>query len=94
LTKQNSRRRTPNIYISSTKLRRLGVKWVSLAPRYVGSFEKGIDYKGDLAVFEADIAVHGPQFPASTTLQAQPALRSDKFSIYPAPVRQQAEWFT
>ena len=28
-------------------LRRLGVEWVSLAPRFVGAFEKGIDYIGD-----------------------------------------------
>jgi hypothetical protein len=40
-----------HIYIAH-ELRRLGVKWVSLAPRYVGDFEKGVDYIGDLADFE------------------------------------------
>jgi len=70
------------------ELDRLGVKWVSLAPRYIGSFEKGIDYKGDLAAFEADIAVHAAisrQFgPYKLSLHSG----SDKFSIYPAAVRQ------
>jgi hypothetical protein len=76
-----------HIYVVS-ELRRLGVQWVSLAPRYVGSFEKGIDYKGDLLAFEADIAVHAAimrQFgPYKLSLHSG----SDKFSIYPAAVRQ------
>ena len=42
----------------TSELRRLGVEWVSLAPRYVGRFEKGVDYLGDLAAFEADFAGH------------------------------------
>ena len=36
-----------HIFIVS-ELKRLGVQWVSLAPRYVGRFEKGVDYIGDL----------------------------------------------
>ena len=32
-----------HVYIAS-ELRRLGVQWVSLAPRYIGRFEKGVDY--------------------------------------------------
>ncbi len=35
----------------ATELKRLGVRWVSLAPRYVGRFEKGVDYIGDLDAF-------------------------------------------
>ena len=31
-----------HIYFAS-ELRRMGVKWVSLAPRYIGRFEKGVD---------------------------------------------------
>ena len=46
-----------HVYIVS-ELKRLGVKWVSLAPRYVGRFEKGVDYIGDLAAFETDFAGH------------------------------------
>jgi hypothetical protein len=75
----------------STELRRLGVRWVSLAPRYVGRFEKGVDYMGDVAGFEEDIEVHAaiartvsPDGPYKLSLHSG----SDKFSIYPAFVRQ------
>jgi hypothetical protein len=79
-----------HIYIA-TELRRLGVRWVSLAPRYVGRFEKGVDYLGDLAEFEKDIEVHAaiartasPDGPYKLSLHSG----SDKFSIYPAFVHQ------
>ena len=35
-----------HFYVAS-ELGRLGVRWVSLAPRLVGRFEKGVDYIGD-----------------------------------------------
>jgi tagaturonate epimerase len=73
-------------YIAS-ELKRLGVKWVSLAPRYIGRFEKGVDYIGDLAAFEADFAGHAAiarQFgPYKLSLHSG----SDKFSIYPIASR-------
>ena len=76
-----------HIYISS-ELKRLGVNWVSLAPRYIGRFEKGVDYIGDLKAFEANIAGHAAiarQFgPYKLSLHSG----SDKFSIYPAAMRQ------
>ncbi len=76
-----------HLYIAN-ELKRLGVKWVSLAPRYVGRFEKGVDYIGDLAVFETDLAGHAAiarQFgPYKLSLHSG----SDKFSIYPAAMRQ------
>jgi tagaturonate epimerase len=79
-----------HIYIA-TELGRLGVRWVSLAPRYVGRFEKGVDYLGDLAGFEEDIEAHAaiartvtPDGPYKLSLHSG----SDKFSIYPAFVRQ------
>jgi hypothetical protein len=76
-----------HIYIAS-ELKRLGVQWVSLAPRYVGRFEKGVDYIGDLKLFEHDFAVHAAiarQFgPYKLSLHSG----SDKFSIYPIAMRQ------
>ncbi|MCW5879399.1 MAG: hypothetical protein KIS91_00415 [Anaerolineae bacterium] len=33
-----------HVYFVS-ELQRLGVQWVSLAPRFVGRFEKGVDYR-------------------------------------------------
>jgi hypothetical protein len=76
-----------HVYIAG-ELRRKGVEWVSLAPRFIGRFEKGVDYIGDLAAFEADLAVHAAiarQFgPYKLSLHSG----SDKFSIYPAAMRQ------
>ncbi|WP_026370594.1 tagaturonate epimerase family protein [Kallotenue papyrolyticum] len=76
-----------HVYLAS-ELQRLGVRWVSLAPRYVGRFEKGVDYVGDLAAFEADFAAHAAiarQFgPYKLSLHSG----SDKFSIYPIVARQ------
>ncbi|MBN2086056.1 MAG: hypothetical protein JW748_12625 [Anaerolineales bacterium] len=76
-----------HVYIAN-ELRRLGVEWVSLAPRFIGRFEKGVDYIGDVAAFEADLAVHAAiarQFgPYKLSLHSG----SDKFSIYPAAMRQ------
>jgi len=71
-----------HIYVAS-ELKRLGVKWVSLAPRYVGRFEKGVDYIGDLAAlkknFEQHFAVSQAFGPYKLSLHSG----SDKFSAYP-----------
>jgi tagaturonate epimerase len=76
-----------HIYIAS-ELKRLEVTWISLAPRYVGLFEKGVDYIGDLKEFEADIAGHvaiARHFgPYKLSLHSG----SDKFSIYAAAASQ------
>ena len=75
----------------ATELQRLGVRWVSLAPRYVGRFEKGVDYIGNVADFEEDIEVHAaisrtvsPEGPYKLSLHSG----SDKFSVYTAFARQ------
>ena len=46
-----------NVVALLGRQRPLAVRWVSLAPRYIGRFEKGADYIGDLAAFEADFAI-------------------------------------
>jgi tagaturonate epimerase len=40
------------------ELRRLGVRCVRLAPRYIGAFEKGVDHLGDVSSVEADLSIH------------------------------------
>lgn len=71
-----------HLYVAR-ELQRLGVKVVSLAPRFVGRFEKGVDYIGDVAVFESELARHAAiarQFgPYKLSIHSG----SDKFSIYP-----------
>lgn len=74
-------------YIAS-ELKRLAVEWVSLAPRYIGSFEKGVDYIGDLAAFEEDIAGHAAVARCFGPYKLSLHSGSDKFSIYPAAARQ------
>ena len=71
-----------HVYIVS-ELRRLGVRWVSLAPRYVGSFEKGVDYIGDLATLRADLEGHAEISRVLGPYKLSLHSGSDKFSIYP-----------
>ena len=75
-----------HVYIAS-ELQRLGVKWVSLAPRYIGRFEKGVDYIGDLAAFEADFAGHAVIARRFGPYKLSLHSGSDKFSIYPIAAR-------
>lgn len=76
-----------HVYIAS-ELRRLGVKWVSLAPRYIGRFEKGVDYIGDLGAFEDDFAVHAAIARHYGPYKLSLHSGSDKFSVYPIAMRQ------
>ena len=71
-----------HLYIVS-ELRRLGVRWVSLAPRYVGRFEKGVDYIGDLDALRADLAGHAAIARAFGPYKLSLHSGSDKFSVYP-----------
>ncbi len=64
------------------ELRRLGVVWQSLAPRFVGRFEKGVDYIGDAAAIRADVAVHAAISRAFGPYKISLHSGSDKFSIY------------
>ncbi|MGE5250531.1 MAG: tagaturonate epimerase family protein [Bacteroidota bacterium] len=76
-----------HIYIAS-ELKRLGVRWVSLAPRYLGRFEKGVDYIGNVGAFEEDLAGHAAIARALGPYKLSLHSGSDKFSVYPAMMRQ------
>ncbi len=66
------------------ELKRRGVRVVSLAPRFIGEFEKGIDYKGDLAAFEVALKLHVAVAKFCGPYKISIHSGSDKFSIYPA----------
>jgi hypothetical protein len=66
------------------ELRRRGVVATSVAPRFIGEFEKGIDYKGDLARFEEELKVHAAIARHCGPYKISIHSGSDKFSIYPA----------
>jgi len=59
-----------------------GMKLVSLAPRYVGDFEKGVDYKGNLAEFEKSLADHVAVMEQLGPYKLSLHSGSDKLSIY------------
>ncbi|MBI4323685.1 MAG: hypothetical protein HY674_00300 [Chloroflexi bacterium] len=56
---------------------------VSLAPRFVGEFEKGIDYRGDLAQFEASLREHVAIAKFCGPYKISVHSGSDKFTAYP-----------
>jgi tagaturonate epimerase len=62
---------------------RQGVAISSLAPRFVGEFQKGIDYIGDVRAFEASFAVHAALCRALGH-RISVHSGSDKFSVFPA----------
>ena len=65
------------------ELGRRQVKVVSLAPRFVGEFEKGIDYKGDLLVLEKSLRDHVSIAQRYGPYKISIHSGSDKFSAYP-----------
>jgi hypothetical protein len=69
-------------FFIASELKRLGVQWVSLAPRYVGRFEKGVDYIGDQNEFEAELAKHAAIARALGPYKLSIHSGSDKFSLY------------
>jgi hypothetical protein len=72
-----------HFYIAA-ELKRLGVSVESLAPRFVGSFEKGVDYIGDLNELDKNIAGHAAiikHFGGTYKLSVHTG--SDKFGVYP-----------
>jgi hypothetical protein len=75
-----------HVYLA-TELRRMGVLWVSFAPRFVGSFEKGIDYVGDLSELTADAEVHSAIAGAQGGYKISVHSGSDKFSTYDSIAR-------
>ncbi len=69
-------------WLVASELRRLGVEWVGLAPRFVGDFEKGIDYRGDLEVFRREYLKHLAIAEALGPYKISIHSGSDKFGVY------------
>src|ERR1043165_5267824 len=66
------------------ELKQRQVPWVvSLAPRFIGDFEKGIDYRGDLKAFEVSLQDHVAIARFCGPYKISVHSGSDKFSIYP-----------
>ncbi len=65
------------------ELKRMGVNVISLAPRFSGAFEKGIDYKGNIFKFEEQYSQHAAIARFCGPYKISIHSGSDKFSIYP-----------
>lgn len=64
-----------------------GMKLVSLAPRFVGTLEKGVDYIGDVAAFEKSLADHQAIAELLGPYKLSLHSGSDKLSIYTSLAR-------
>jgi len=69
-------------FLVASELARLGVRWVGLAPRFIGVFEKGIDYRGDLVRFRREYLLHLAVAEALGPYKISIHSGSDKFSVY------------
>lgn len=69
-------------FVVANELIEAGVEVYSLAPRFCGEFQKGIDYIGDVAAFEGEFAQHAA-IAAKLGYKLSIHSGSDKFSIFP-----------
>jgi len=65
-----------------SELKRLGVELVSLAPRFCGDFEKGVDFRGDLCQFREEYRQHLAIAKKYGGYKLSIHSGSDKFSVY------------
>lgn len=69
------------------ELRRMAIPFIGIAPRFVGAFEKGVDYIGDLGAFEASFRDHAALACELGGYKLSIHSGSDKFSLYPIIAR-------
>ena len=69
-------------FFIAKELYRLFVEIISLAPRFIGNFEKGIDYKGDLNLFKQEYIKHLEIAQNFGNYKISLHSGSDKFSVY------------
>jgi hypothetical protein len=80
-------------YIIADQCAKSGMKLVSLAPRFIGDFEKGVDYKGDVVALEKSLADHAAIAKQLGPYKLSLHSGSDKLSIYPSLARATAGLF-
>lgn len=69
-------------FFIASELTRRGIRFTSLAPRFTGRFEKGVDYIGNLAVLDQEMARHAAVTAHFGTYKISLHSGSDKFSVY------------
>ena len=66
-----------------SELQRLGMEFVSFAPRFVGRFEKGVEHIGDIDELQRDFEIHAELARALGPYKLSLHSGSDKYSTYP-----------
>jgi hypothetical protein len=74
-------------YVVADQCLARGMKLVSLAPRFIGTLEKGVDYIGDIEAFERSVRDHAAIAELLGPYKLSLHSGSDKLSIYPALAR-------
>lgn len=74
-------------YIIADQCVKGGMKLVSLAPRFIGELEKGVDYKGDVPALEASLNDHAAIADLLGPYKLSLHSGSDKVSMYAALAR-------
>jgi hypothetical protein len=74
-------------YIIADQFRQAGLKLVSIAPKFLGDFEKGVDYKGDIAALERSLVDHAALARELGPYKLSLHSGSDKLSLYPILAR-------
>lgn len=74
-------------YIIADQCLSRGMKLVSLAPRFIGDFEKGVDFKGDLAKLDRSLADHAAIASQLGPYKLSLHSGSDKLSMYASLAR-------
>ncbi len=69
-------------FIIADQLRQHDVQIISLAPRFIGDFEKGVDYKGNVADLESSLIDHAALARELGPYKLSLHSGSDKLSLY------------
>ena len=74
-------------YIIADQFRQAGVKLVCIAPRFIGDFEKGVDFKGDSVKLQMSLNDHAAIAKELGPYKLSLHSGSDKLSMYAALAR-------
>lgn len=69
-------------FFIANELKRMGIVFISLAPHFIGRFEKGVDYKGDIEVFREEYYKHLQIVDYFKSYKLSLHSGSDKFRVY------------
>ncbi len=77
----------------ASELQRRGVDFQNLAPHYIGDWEKGIDYIGEVDTFQQEFRLHCQIASQLGGYKLSLHSGSDKFSVYPIFARESGNYF-